>query len=378
MKVLQLSKYYPPAPGGIESFVGDLSHALTAQGHENVVLAHRHDKDEQEETTGPMGRVMRAPTLGEMMYAPIAPTYPYRLSRLLRSFKPDMVLAHMPNLSVFWALPMRLPCPLVVYWHSDVLFPEDKPLHRFAYQGYRIFEKLLLKKASRIIASSEPYLQYSKPLRPFHAKCEVIPLGIDTNRIPALSDHDVREAKRKFFKDADARYVYAAGRFAHYKGFDKLVEAAALVRATHPDLKFLIGGDGETRPAILEQIEKMGLDGQVVCPGRLSDHDYWALMKGCEMFCLPSTERTEAFGVVLLEAMAMGKPCISTAIPGSGTGWVNRHGETGLVVQAGNPQALAEGIRLTLSKEWEQNAIKIHFGLFRIENATALMTTVSP
>jgi rhamnosyl/mannosyltransferase len=67
-------------------------------------------------------------------------------------------------------------------------------------------------------------------------------------------------------------------------------------------------------------------------------------MRGCELFCLPSIERTEAFGIVLLEAMAMGKPCISTSIPGSGTGWVNRDGETGVVVKPDDVEGLAAAI----------------------------------
>lgn len=345
MRILQVAKYYPPVPGGIETFVRDLSHTFVTEGHENLVIAHRHDATEPTELTGAMGRVIRVPSLGEVMYAPIAPRYPAELHKQLQIFKPDMVIVHMPNVSGFWPLFMAVHCPIVIYWHSDVIFPKEKWLHRAAYRGYSLFEKALLRKAKTIVATSKPYLEYSEPLRPFHDKCTVIPLGIAPDRIPKITDADVAEIKEKILGDTATPYVYAAGRFAHYKGFDILVRAAAQTRETHPTLKYIIAGDGETRPEILNLIHTLGLEDHVFCPGHVDDHDYWALMQGCKMFCLPSTERTEAFGVVLLEAMAMGKPCISTDIPGSGTGWVNRHGETGLAVEPGNAKKMTEAIQ---------------------------------
>jgi rhamnosyl/mannosyltransferase len=344
MRILQLAKYYPPAPGGIETFVRDLSHALTAQGHDNLVLAHRFEKTEPESLEGPMGRVLRVPSLGELMYAPMAPGYPFRLHALLRDFKPDMLLVHMPNLSGFWPLLMPVKCPMVVYWHSDVVFPPEKRLHNLAYAGYSFFEQKLLKRAHKVIATSEPYLAFSRPLRLFKHKCTVIPLGIDPLRIPDIAARDELAVRARLLGDANVRYVYSAGRFAHYKGFDRLVRGAARTREEHPELKYVIAGDGETRSAVLRLIRDLGLESHVFCPGRVDDREYWALMRGCELFCLPSIERTEAFGIVLLEAMAMGKPCISTSIPGSGTGWVNRDGETGVVVKPDDVEGLAAAI----------------------------------
>ncbi|MEF2231548.1 MAG: glycosyltransferase [Pseudodesulfovibrio sp.] len=342
MRILQLAKYYPPAPGGIETFVRDLSHGLVAQGHGNMVLAHRFHRTEPKELTGSMGRVVRVPSHGEVMYSPVAPTYLLHLRRALRTFRPDAVLVHMPNVSGFWPLLLRLPCPLIAYWHSDVIFPAQKRLHRAAYTAYALFERALLSRAAEIIATSPPYLEHSLPLRPFRDKCTVIPLAIDPGRMPACSAADVAAAKERFLGDADAEYIYAAGRFAHYKGFEHLIRAARLAKGRLPELRYVIAGEGETRRDILRLIEREGLCGLVRCPGHVDNADYWALMAGCKAFCLPSVERTEAFGIVLLEAMALGKPCISTSIPGSGTAWINRHGETGIVVEPGNAEALAE------------------------------------
>ena len=285
------------------------------------------------------------------MYAPMAPTYPASLFRHIKAFKPELILVHMPNVSGFWSLFLPLPCPLAIYWHADVIFPRKKVAHNIAYKGYSIFERALLRKADSILVSSPPYLEHSLPLREFRTKCEVVPLGIDTDRIPQITENGIAEVKKKVMGDVNAQYVYAAGRFAHYKGFDRLIRAAAETRTSLPYLKYVIAGDGETRAKMLHLVDACGLSGHVFLPGHISDNEYWALMKGCKMFCLPSIERTEAFGVVLLEAMAMGKPCISTNIPGSGTGWVNRHGETGLVVPPDDVQALVEAVTALLSKE---------------------------
>ncbi len=344
MKILQIAKYYPPAPGGIESFVQDISHAIVAKGHDNCVLAHRLEAGEPQVMQGAFGRVVRVPSFGEILYAPIAPTYPFTLRTLLRSYKPDILLVHMPNVSGFWPLFFPIPCPIVVFWHADVVFSKERRLLNAAHKGYTLFEKWLLRKSKRIIATSQAYLDNSASLQPHKDTCTVIPLGIDPNRIPDLSDAEVQRAKQKYLGTAKARYVYAAGRFSHYKGFDILVEAVAALHKGHPGLKVVIGGDGETRPEIIRLVESKSLKDAVICPGRLSDHDYWALMKGCDLFCLPSTEKTEAFGIVLLEAMSMGKPCVSTAIPGSGTGWVNQDRKTGRVVQPHSPRALADAI----------------------------------
>lgn len=357
MRILQLTKYYPPAPGGIESFVRDLSHAFTDDGHENLVLGHRFEASEPTDMTGSMGRVVRVPSLGEIMYAPMAPAYPFHLHRHIQEFKPDLILVHMPNVSGFWPLFFALPCPLAIYWHSDVIFPRSKVAHNLAYRGYSIFEKRLLGRAERIFVSSPPYLEHSAPLRPYRDKCSVVPLGIDNGRIPAITADQVAATTERILGPGETRFVYAAGRFSHYKGFDRLVEAASKLKDVHPDVRFVIGGDGETRPDVARRIRDLGLDRTVFLPGRIPDADYWGLMKGCELFCLPSVERTEAFGIVLLEAMAMGKPCISTSIPGSGTGWVNNHGQTGLVVPPDDVNALAGALDALLASEAQRKEL---------------------
>ena len=134
--------------------------------------------------------------------------------------------------------------------------------------------------------------------------------------------------------------VVSAGRFAHYKGFEHLVRAMREV----PDAVLVMVGDGETHSAIAGLIRHENLQQRVHVVGRLCDADMHALMAAADVFCLPSIERSEAFGVVLVEAMALGTCCVSTDIAGSAPGWVVQHERTGLVVPPGDEGALARAL----------------------------------
>jgi rhamnosyl/mannosyltransferase len=177
----------------------------------------------------------------------------------------------------------------------------------------------------------------SAPLKPYLAKTRVVPLGISVEK---------RENSRALVAGIRNRHpgkklVFAMGRLVPYKGFDTLVRAAR--RMPH-DVAVLIGGDGPERESLHRLIASEGVNGKVQLLGRLSDADAEAHLDATDVFCLPSVSRAEAFGVVLLEAMRAGKPIVASDIPGSGVGWVNEHGVTGINVPPGDPQAVAAAV----------------------------------
>ena len=100
-----------------------------------------------------------------------------------------------------------------------------------------------------------------------------------------------------------------------------------------------------------EAIVQDGVEDRVVLAGRLSDATLHVLFERANLFCLPSTYRSEAFGVVLLEAMTYGLPIVATDIPGSGVPWVNQHGFSGLNVASGDAKALADACNQILRSE---------------------------
>ena len=339
MRVLHVGKFFHPYRGGIENFLLDLALELKRSGIVSSILAHheRPLRRTQNEILDGL-EILRTLSLGQILYAPIAPSFGRHLSRLIRGFKPDLLHIHVPNISAFFVLAAQKRPPYIVHWHADVV-PSiiDRRLRLF-YPPYSLLEKALLKNAEAIIVTSQAYLDASPPLVPFQHKCHVVPLGLDPARLCCLEQTGISPASTK----SPHRFtVMCAGRFTYYKGFQFLIEAAQQV----PEARFILAGEGPLRKRMMEKVALLGLKDRVFLPGLLSDHELHLLIAGCDVFCLPSIERTEAFGLVLLEAMAFGKALVTTDIEGSGVNWVNQDGITGLVVRPRDSEAIADAIK---------------------------------
>ena len=319
MRILHVGKYFPPAAGGMERFLGDLVAAQRRQGDDVSVLVHEH----REQPAPDPPWLMRCPVWLRLLFTPISPAFPLWLSRAIGRFKPQVLHLHMPNPAAFWALmlPAARSIPWVVHWHSDV--ERSKPGVRLAYLGYRILEGALLERAESIVVTSKRYLDASLPLRPWSDKCHVVPLAVDGARLPA-----VKAGEGEALWTGEGLRVLAVGRLTYYKGFDTLVHAVI----GDGDKQLLIVGEGEERASLERLIRDSRERPSVRLAGQVDDETLRRLYASCDVFCLPSCERTEAFGIVLLEAMRYGKPIVASDLPGSGVTWVARHGQNALLV----------------------------------------------
>ena len=343
MRVLHLGKYYPPFAGGIEHFLADLLPALQTQGIAAAALVH----DEQPRWGGQWPApdaaipIYRAPCYGQLLYAPVSPTFPFWLHRTIHQFRPDLLHLHLPNTSAFWALavPAARRLPWIIHWHADVVASLLDRRLALAYRFYRPLEQRLLAASRAIIATSPPYLDASLALTPWRERCHSIPLGLDPARIPA-PDPAAQARAAALWRDPCFR-VLAIGRLTYYKGHDVLIRAAAELE----DSRILIVGAGEQRASLAALIQTLSLGHRVELTGFQPEADLNALLASCDVLCLPSLERTEAFGLVLLEAMRFGKPVIVGDIPGSGAGWVTQQAGHGLRVPPGDPVTLAAALR---------------------------------
>lgn len=321
-----------------------LMQAQVKQGLSVSALVHHHQTGKPFLSSTEGGaNIYRVPIIAKLLFVPIALSAYWHLKAILKKEQPDVIHAHLPNVTCFWLLLLKQASnrKLVLHWHSDVI--GDKPNWgiKCLYPVYRIFEKALLVRAERIIVTSQNYLHSSKPLRPFRHKCVVVPLGLED-----IPDKPVTDSSF----DVGALCI---GRLTYYKGHKYLINAMAKVN--DKKLVLTIVGDGDERTKLETMVRELGITDKVRFLGQVSDEMLYSLIVRCRFLVLPSIERTEAFGLVLLEAMRAGKACICTDVPGSGMSNVVDHQSTGLVVKHASAEALAQAL-LQLSENEVQTS----------------------
>ena len=334
MKVLQISKFFPPVRGGMETVTYELAEGLNQAGRPTDVLCANNCAQTQNEQTPGGYRVVRAASLGQLLSTSVSPMLALRLRWMVGQY--DVVHVHMPNPMAAFALWLARPTKrVVVHWHSDVV------RQHHSLRLYEPLQRWLLRRADAIVATSQRYLDASPALQPWRHKSQVIPIGVSDNLV-SVRPECVDQIRRRF---AGKQLVFALGRLIYYKGFEFLIEAAARL----PDhIVIMIGGVGEMLDDLSALIAHHRLGHKVVLLGEIDDADLHSYFAACDVFCLPSTARSEAFGVVMVEAMAIGKPVVSTDIAGSGVQWVNPAGVTGLGVPVRSAQALADALSQVL------------------------------
>lgn len=337
MRVLQLSKFYPPVWGGIETAAWELSEGLARAGVVADVLCSNQRRRSEDSVCAAGYRVVRAGSMGMLLSTSMSPPMPAYLRRLASGS--DIVHVHMPDpMAAASVFVVRPAAPLVLHWHSDVV------RQRRAMRLYEPLQRWLLQRADAVIATSEAYADASAALRPWRHKVHVIPIGISDNRVRPR--HSRVGAIKQLYRGR--KLVFALGRMTYYKGFDVLIDAAAQLPG---DCAVLIGGAGNGMAQLQEKITQQGLAGKVFLLGPVSEERLPDYFDACDVFCLPSTARSEAYGVAMVEAMLMARPIVATDIDGSGVPWVNQHGVTGLNAPVGDATALAQSIAQLLEDE---------------------------
>lgn len=329
MRIVHWAKYYPPEWGGTELITHDQANAGAAAGHDVAVVAFTRTKSSSE--TGNGVSVHRAKVLADIDSQPLSLRWLMLAARQGRGA--DIVHIHTPNLLAAVALlfvPSRV--RILLQWHTDVV--EKGVLGWLA----RPLERYMVHRAQRILATSAVYAEASPVLRRFSSKTLAIPLGIAD---PALAPASERlpAAIAEFLRGRP--FALAVGRAVPYKGFEYLVRAAAELRS---DMAIVIVGTGPLEAGLRALVDELGAGDRVLFAGRVSLEDLHALFAAASLYVMCSVKRSEAFGLVLLEAMGHGLPTVATAIPGSGVAWVAGEGQTGRIVPPRDPSALARAL----------------------------------
>jgi rhamnosyl/mannosyltransferase len=330
MNVLHVGKYYPPYMGGIETHLHALCGELRRFMDVRVLVANTDSSSKTECIDG-----MMVERTGAVCTLASAPLCPGMVSRI-RNSDADLIHIHLPNPTAVLAyLASGRKGNLVVTYHSDtvrqtVLGTLFNPIqHRF------------LRRSQAILATSPDYLESSSVLGEHRARCHVVPYGIGLEDFARSDAAQVSQLRQQY----GDRLVLAVGRLVYYKGFEVLIEAMVNV-----DGRLLLIGDGPLRAKLAGLAAALGIADRVVFLGALQNRETIPFYHAADVFVLPSVARSEAFGIVQIEAMAAGTPVVNTALD-SGVPFVSRHEVTGLTVPPQDPAALAAALNRLLQDD---------------------------
>lgn len=347
LKVLEVNKAYFPHIGGIESLVKQYSEELKKYcAVKTLVCRDERGKTVTDNINGV--KIIRAGSLGTYFSCPLSLSFIGLFRKMAKNA--DIVHINVPfPLADVALLLSGYKGKVAVSWHSDIV--RQKKLMFF----YKPFMMYLLKRADVIFTATQGHIDKSDYLPEFREKCRILPYGITPEeylkieRVPFLTEK---------LNDKSAKKVFFTGRLVYYKGVDILLKAFINVE----NCELFIAGTGELEKWLKEFTKANGLEKKVHFLGFLPDSELKQAYADCDIFVLPSVAKSEAFGIVQLEAMIYGKPVINTSLP-SGVPYVSIHGKTGITVPPSNYQLLADAINIlakhdNLRKELGRNAQK--------------------
>jgi len=329
MKVLQLGKFYP-IRGGVEKVMYDLMLGISAREIRcDMLSATTEGHPGGNLFMNEYANLIAMPTQFKAAATMIAPGMLLELRKIAADY--DIIHIHHPDPMAALALYFSgYKGKVVLHWHSDIL---KQKLMLKLYSG---LQSWLIRRADLIVGTSPVYVQQSSFLAEVQHKTDFIPIGVE----PMLPDAGRTAALRQRYKDK--KLVFSLGRLVPYKGYQYLIAAAQQLDSSY---KIIIGGKGPLQEQLQTLIQESGVQDRVELIGFVADEELPAWYNACDVFCLSSVQKTEAFAIVQIEAMCCAKPVVSTAIPGSGVSWVNADGVSGLIVEPEDAAALAAALQ---------------------------------
>jgi rhamnosyl/mannosyltransferase len=334
VNILHIYKDYPPILGGIENHVKLLAEGQTARGHAVTILATNPAGVRTTRTVENDVVVIRAGRLATVASTPLSLALPWQLSRQ----RPDIVHLHFPypvgEVSQ-WLL--RRGRATVLTYHADIT--RQAGILRF----YRPLLRRVLAAVDAIIIGSPP-MRNGVHLADQQAKLHLIPYGIPLARFRAApGEGEMARARAALGRPSAFPTLLFVGRLRYYKGLDTLIRALPEIPG-----RLLVVGIGPMAAEWRALAQATGVADRVSWLGEVSDADLPAFYHLADLFVLPASHPSEAFGLVQVEAMAAGLAVVCTEL-GTGTSYVNQDGVTGRVVPPRDPAALAAAIRELLA-----------------------------
>jgi glycosyltransferase involved in cell wall biosynthesis len=350
LRILHTYKIYrPDIEGGIPAVMSSLAQGSDQDISHSILCARRRGAARQYTIEG--ASVEAVASLGTLFSTPLAPGYIPAFVRHAGSA--DVVIHHAPLPLNDAAILLGLPddVALIVYWHAEIV-------------GYALLKGLVaplirraLARADRIVVSGQPMIDNSEFLRPHKEKCVVLPYGMDIDYWRALNASERAGANE--LRRQQPRHIVALGRLVGYKGYDVLVRAMQTI-----DGHATIVGEGPLLAELQQLATALGVSNRIRFAGRLTRSEIKQLFYSARAFAFPSVTEAEAFGIVQIEAMAVGLPIVNTHLATT-VPLVARHDREALTVPPNDPHALS----LALGRILDQPALAEKLGAAGRERA---------
>ena len=337
MKIALVSPYDFAYPGGVANHISSLDLQFTRMGHDVKVIAptSRVIRDFEDRFIA-IGRPYPIPSSDSVIRIPISMHLAPAIKKVLDRERFDIIHLHEPFMPMLCSAMVRFSNTVNVgTFHAA----EGKP-------GYNWGRPISTWMIQRRLHNLHGRIAVSKPAQEYHSKYipgsyEIIPNGIN------LEHFSDSVTPMEEFLDGKLNILFV-GRLEFRKGLNYLLNAFLRVKQEIPESRLIVVGPGtRLRKRYERWVSKTGLK-DVVFVGYVSNEDKARYYKTADIFCAPATSR-ESFGIVLLEAMATGKPVVATNIPGYAS--VVSDGEDGLLVPPQNYQELARALLTLLNDE---------------------------
>lgn len=329
MKIGLISPYDYSFPGGVVNHIVYLAHHFSQWGHKVKIIAPcpRMETRYFEEEVTAIGKPLPVPFGGSIARIPISPWLPALVGEILAKEDFDILHLHEPFAPmVCLSALLKSKCINVGTFHACY------SKSRVYWIGKPIFKRWLPRLHGKI-AVSKPALDYVS--RHLPGEYRIIPNGID------IEHFSLDSPERKEFTDSKINILFV-GRLERRKGLGHLLNACARVKKTFPNFRLIVVGPGMVLRYRYEKlVEDMGLTNNVVFTGFVPTAELPSYYRTADIFCAPATGG-ESFGIVLLEAMACGKPVVATNIAGYAS--LLAHGEEGLLVPPRDEKSLAHAL----------------------------------
>lgn len=327
MKILQVNKYFHPHIGGIETVVKNIHQVLGNENIQSDVLCFAEDNHDYIQTSrsgfeGNVSTIYKQSRAGVAFGMPLSWSFLKKFKEIANDY--DLIILHHPfpfGFFGYWLYAQNI--PMVVWYHSDIV--------RQTYIALLLkpLFKMVLDKAVKIIVSHRSIADHSALLQNYRDKLSVIPFVFHSGSAPMVNQTEPQARGNQVVQ------VLAVGRLVYYKGYEYLIRAMSGV-----DAQLTIVGQGPLLDKLKQLIARLNLTNVRIIP---PVDDLSHLYTNSDIFVLPSIAKSEAFGLVQIEAMAYGLPVINTNLP-TAVPTVSINRLTGLTVEPANTGALSSAL----------------------------------